>query len=127
MLVNDQFARHVGIKVLRVDHGYAEVEMPVRDHHLNALKTVHGGAIFTLADYAFALACNSAASPSVSLAASINHLRPGMPGTTLTARAKELSTTGRVATYLVEVTDSNGEVVASFQGLAYLKRQPAKK
>ena len=123
---HDRFARHVGLNVIRVEKGYAEVEMPIRPCHLNAMDMVHGGAIFTLGDYAFALAANFAGNPSVALSVSINFLRPGKAGV-LTAKAKELSTAGRVATYLVEICDADAQIVASFQGLAYIKGPPVAK
>jgi acyl-CoA thioesterase len=81
---------------------------------------VHGGAIFTMADYAFALASNSVAPPSVALSVSIQFLRPGKAGT-LYASARLQASSGRVGTYLVEVKDDSGDLVASFQGLAYCK------
>lgn len=117
---HDQFARHVGLNVVRVEKGYAQVQMPIRPCHLNAMDMVHGGAIFTLGDFAFALAANFAGNPTVALSVSINFLRPGKTGV-LTATAKELSTAGRVATYLVEISDSDEQILASFQGLAYIK------
>lgn len=116
----DRFAQLAGLEIVSAESGRAVVEMVIRDCHLNAMDSVHGGAIFTLADYAFALASNAAAHPSVGLSVSIQYLRPGKSGK-LTAKAHLLSTTGRMGTYLVEVVDDAGEVVASFQGLAYTK------
>lgn len=120
MQQKDRFARLLGLKTVSVQAGEAVVEMPIRDCHLNAMDVVQGGAIFTLADFAFALAANAVASPSVGLSVSIQYLRPGR-GAMLKAHARQLSTTGRVATYLVDVSDDAGEIVASFQGLAYVK------
>lgn len=125
MLERDRFAKHAGLRVVRVGGGEAVVEMTIANCHLNALDTVHGGAIFTLADYAFALACNSVHAPSVALSVSIQFLRPGKKGK-LTAKAKELETAGKVATHLVEIRDDAGDLVASFQGLAYCLNGPKK-
>lgn len=125
ILKRDRFARLAGLRALRVGGGEAVVEMTIADCHLNALDTVHGGAIFTLADYAFALASNSVKAPSVALSVSIQYLRPGRKGK-LTATAKELDGAGKVATHLVEVRDDAGDLVASFQGLAYCLSQGRK-
>lgn len=117
----DQFAKLIGAQMVEADDGKGVVTLTVQPHHLNALDIVQGGVIFTLADLAFALASNSRGLPAVALSASIHYLRPGRLGSTLTATARELTMTHKVGTYLVDVTDESGVVLASFQGLAFRK------
>jgi acyl-CoA thioesterase len=121
MQTDDRFARLCGIQTLSVGDGAAVVQLQIRDEHRNALDMVHGGVFFTLGDYAFALAANSRGIPAVALSVSINFLRPGRMGL-LTATAREVSLTSKVGTYQVEIRDESGELLASFQGLAYRKQ-----
>ncbi len=95
--------------------------MQLHAHHLNGLKTVDGGAIFTLADFAFAVACNSHGTIAVVLNASITFMKAATTGT-LWAEARELSRNFKVATYTIDVKDDAGDLVALFQGLAYRKK-----
>jgi acyl-CoA thioesterase len=120
MLSRDRFARLCGLKMVEAANGRSVVTMEIRDDHLNALDMVHGGAFFTLADYAFALAANSRDLPAVALSASMVFLRPGRAGR-LTATAWEVSLAKKVGTYTVEIRDEAGELLATFQGLAYRK------
>ncbi len=116
----DLFAKHCGIELVDVGPGTARVRMTVRPHHLNGVRTVHGGALFTLADFAFAVACNSHGTVAVAAQASITFLRPATAGT-LTAEASEVSLGPKLASYLINITDESGTLVATFQGLAYRK------
>jgi acyl-CoA thioesterase len=120
MQKNDRFARLCGIKTVQAGDGSATLQMQVRDDHLNFLDTVHGGVLLTIADYAFAIAANSRGIPAVSLSLNMNFLRPGRMGL-LTATARELSLTSKVGSYLVEIRDQAGELIASCHGLAYRK------
>jgi acyl-CoA thioesterase len=95
--------------------------MTLQPHHLNALKTVQGGAIFTLADFAFAVACNSHGTLAVALNVSITFMKAATSGT-LWAEAREVSKNFKVGTYTVTVKDDQGDLVAQFQGLAYRKK-----
>ena len=115
----DAFARLLGIEVLQAAGGCAKVRMEVRPEHLNGLGMVHGGAIFTLADYAFALACNSEGVTSVAINASISFVKAVTEGTLCAAATKAAD--GKVAPYEIRVTDSAGALVALFHGLAYRK------
>jgi len=116
----DRFARLIGAEIVSAGDGKSEVRINIGDQHLNALDMVQGGVIFTIADLAFALACNSHGVPAVGLSANINYLRPGKRGT-LTARGRELSVANKVSDCEVQVTDEAGEVLAVFHGLAYRK------
>ncbi|OPX71211.1 MAG: Thioesterase superfamily protein [Methanoregulaceae archaeon PtaB.Bin108] len=116
----DTFARGAGIELLEVSPGRARVKMEVRDIHLNSHGTVHGGAIFTLADAAFALASNSHGIPAAAINASISYMKSARSGT-LFADAVEYSKNPKLATYTVDVTDERGEKIAIFQGMVYRK------
>lgn len=116
----DTFARGAGIELLEVSPGKARVKMEVRAIHLNSHGTVHGGAIFTLADAAFALASNSHGVPAAAINASIAYMKSARSGT-LFADAVEYSKNPKLATYIVDVTDERGEKIAIFQGMVYRK------
>ncbi|MCD6318903.1 PaaI family thioesterase [Candidatus Aerophobetes bacterium] len=118
---NDKFAEYVGIELLEVSKGRAKAKMKIKNHHLNGLKTVQGGAIFTLADLAFAAASNSHGSVAVSINANISYLRAATTGS-LIAEAKEVSINPKLATYTVNITDENGDIIAIFQGMVYRKK-----
>jgi acyl-CoA thioesterase len=117
----DQFAARNNIELLEAGNGNAKAKMMLHPHHLNGLGTVHGGAIFTLADFAFAAACNSHGTVSVALNVSITFMKAATTGT-LWADAREVSKNFKVGSYAVEVKDDQGELVAQFQGLAYRKK-----
>jgi acyl-CoA thioesterase len=119
---SDAFARHTGIVLLEVSTGRAKVKMEICDTHRNSHQTVHGGAIFTLADTAFAIASNSHGVPAAAINASIWYVKATAFGT-LYAEAEEVSLTPRLATYAITVTDQDGEKIALFQGMVYRKGQ----
>jgi acyl-CoA thioesterase len=119
----DALARHLGIELVEVSPGRALARMPVRPDHYNSWKTVHGGAIFALADFAFAAAANSHGELAVALSASISFLRAATSGV-LTAEGKEVSRSRRIGNYLITVTDEAGQNVALFQGTVYRKGDP---
>ncbi len=118
----DTFARHAGIDLLEVGPGRARVRMEIRKMHANSHGTVHGGAIYTLADAAFALASNSHGIPAAAINATIAYMKSARSGT-LYAEATEFSRNPKLATYTVEVTDDSGEKIALFQGMVY-RRTP---
>ncbi len=117
---HDLFAKHCGIELVKVGDGTALAKMKIQEHHLNSAQVAHGGAIFTLADYAFAAAANSSGKIALSINASINFLRAA-PGGTLYAEAREVSLHPKLGSYSITVSDEQGELVASFQGIVYRK------
>jgi acyl-CoA thioesterase len=119
---NDRFAAHSGIELLEVSEGYAKARMHIMDHHLNGIDVVHGGAIFTLADLAFAAASNSHGTVAVAINASIWYVKAATKGT-LIAEAKEVSLNPKLATYSIAVTDEGGDIFAAFEGMVYRKKQ----
>ena len=114
----DQYAPHSNIELLTAGPGQATAKMVLHPHHLNALKTVHGGAIFMLADFTFAVACNSHGTMAVALEASIVFMKAATTGT-LWAEAREQSKNFKVGLYVVDIKDDHGDLVAQFQGVAY--------
>ena len=118
---NDKFGEHVGIELLEVSAGSAKVKMEIKDYHLNSHKTVHGGAIFTLADLAFAVASNSHGTIAASINANISYIKAATTGT-LIAEAKEVAINPKLATYTIHVTDDAGDIIAIFQGMVYRKK-----
>lgn len=119
---NDEFARTNGISILDVAEGYGKAQMKVEQRHLNGVRSVQGGAVFTLADLAFALASNSRGNVSVGLNNYINYLKPGFEGDVLTAEATEVSRGRTIGTYEVKITNQKDELIAVFQGTAYIKK-----
>jgi len=117
----DQFAARNNIELLEVANGNARAKMTLHPYHLNGLGTVHGGAIFTLADFAFAAACNSHGTVAVALNASITFMKAASTGV-LHAEAREVAKNFKVGSYMVEVRDEQGDLIATFQGLAYRKK-----
>ena len=118
---NDRFAEHVGIELLEVSEGRAKAKMEIKDHHLNGIDIAHGGAIFSLADLAFAVASNSHRTIALGINASISYLKAATGGT-LIAEAKEVSLNPKLATYEVRVTDENNDLIAIFLGTVYRKK-----
>jgi acyl-CoA thioesterase len=117
----DRLADYLGIELVEVSLGNAIARMDVRNEHLNGIGTVHGGAIFTLADFAFAVAANSHGRVTVAINVSITFMKAATSGQ-LTAIAKEVSLNPKLASYTVNIINSDGELIAIFQGLAYRKR-----
>ena len=118
----DLFAKHVGIELIEVTSGYAKTSMKIEPHHFNGAKTVHGGAIFTLADFAFAVASNSHGNLAMGINTSVSFVKAATSGT-LYAEAREQSLNPKLASYSVQVTDDDNETVAIFQGMVYRKKQ----
>lgn len=118
----DALARGLGIELIEVGPGHARVKMEIQNLHANSHGTVHGGAIFTLADAAFALASNSYGIPAAAINAHISYMKSATTGT-LFAEATEFAKNPKLATYTVTVTDENGENIALFQGMVY-RRTP---
>jgi len=118
---NDRFAQHSGIELIEIGEGRAKARMVINDSHLNGVNLVHGGAIFTLADLVFAAASNSHGTVAVAINASIWFVKAARQGT-LFAEAKEVSRNPKLATYSIHVTDDTGELVASFEGMVYRKK-----
>ncbi len=119
-MARDHFAVHCGIELLSAGDGAARAKMALHPHHWNGIGTAQGGAIFTLADFAFAAASNSRGAIAVAINVNISFLKAAKTGT-LWAEAREISRNPKLASYTVEVKDDAGDVVALFQGMVYRK------
>jgi len=116
---DDPYANALGIKVLEIGEGYAKASLTVGENMLNFHGVAHGGLIASLADVAFAAASNSRNRKAVALALNISYRRPVKAGETLVAEAFEESLGERTALYKIVVRNSEGDLVASCQGLVY--------
>jgi acyl-CoA thioesterase len=116
----DAFAGLCGIEPIEVSPGRARVMMKIQKSHLNSHGTVHGGALFTLADTAFALASNSHGIPAAAINAHISYMKAAKEGT-LIAEAEEFTLNPKLASYTVQITGGEGERIAIFQGMVYRK------
>ncbi len=119
----DRFCRFNGIRVTVLRPGYAEAEMPITEHSLNGVGIVQGGAIFTLADLAFAGAANSRGFRVVGMSANVSYLRPGS-GASLKAVAREVSRGRRTCVCQVEVFNTDGKLVALITSTGFISEQP---
>jgi acyl-CoA thioesterase len=116
MYRTDRASQNLGLEIIAVAPGTVRVAMAVRPEMVNGHGMCHGGIIFSLADSAFAFACNSHGEPMVAAGASIEFLAPTSAGELLTALATEVSRGARHGIYDVRVIKSSGEVVALFRG-----------
>ena len=119
MYERDTASNALGMRITRVEPGFAELTMTVRAGMLNGHAICHGGLIFTLADSAFAFACNSYNLSTVASGCAIEFIAPAREGDVLTARARERQLAGRTGVYDVEVANERGEVIALFRGKSY--------
>jgi len=117
----DKFAEYIDVELLEVSEGYAKAKMDIHEHHLNGVGIVQGGAIFTLADFAFAAASNSHGTVAIAINANISFVT-STTSETLYAQARENSKNPKIATYTVDITDEEGNAIAIFQGMAYRKK-----
>jgi acyl-CoA thioesterase len=116
LLSNDSASNMLGMQLVEVRPGYARLTMRVRADMVNGHRLCHGGLIFTLADSAFAVSCNSHNESTVAAAASIDFLAPAVEGDELSAQACELWRSGRSGLYEITVTNQRGERIALFRG-----------
>lgn len=112
----DRASHALGMMLLDAEPGSARVSMRVRADMVNGHEVCHGGLIFSLADSAFAFACNSHGDNAVAAAASIDFLAPAREGDELTATARELWRSGRSGLYEIDVINQRGERIAIFRG-----------
>ena len=118
MIANDPASRGIGITLQSVEPGGAVMTMLVRPDMVNGHGVAHGGFIFSLADSAFAFACNSYNQVTLAQQNQITYVSPGREGETLTATAVETSRSGRSGVYDVTVRGSDDRVVALMRGLS---------
>jgi acyl-CoA thioesterase len=119
MFRNDRASKWLGMRILKVNPGHAVLSMTVREEMLNGHDICHGGLITTLADSAFAFACNSYNELTVASGFAVDLLAPGRLGDVLTATCHEVSRAGRTGVYDCEVSNQNGQRIAVFRGRSY--------
>lgn len=117
---NDRYAALTGIEIIEAKKGFCKAQLKISDKHLNAANFVNGGAIFTLADVAFAVASNSHGQLSLAINVNITFLK-GISEGTLFATATEFDNPKKLGAYDVIVTNDKDEIIARFNGLVYRK------
>ena len=126
MFANDRASKALGMQVLEVAPGGATLSMTVRDDMLNGHDLCHGGLIATLADSAFAFACNSYDELTLASGFAIDLIAPARAGDVLTARCAEVAKAGRTGVYDATITNQRGERIAVFRGRSHtMKGKPA--
>ena len=116
MWENDHSSQWFGMQIIDVDEGSATLSLVVEKHHTNGHGMCHGGVTFTLADSAFAFACNSRNQATVAQHNAITYIAPANLGDTLTATAKEVNLVGKSGIYDVTVSNQDGSIIAEFRG-----------
>ena len=119
MLHQDRFSQWLGIEVLEIKEGFSKIKMTVREEMVNGFGIVHGGITFSLADSAFAFACNNRNQLSVALDTSINFIKPVHVGDVLTAEASEVHNGKSTGLYHIEILNQKNHMVAQFKGLSF--------
>ena len=116
MYARDSASQALGMRIVKVAPGFAVMTMAVREDMLNGHATCHGGLIFSLADSAFAFACNSHNLVTVAAGCTIEFLAPARKGDVLTATGRERTLAGRSGIYDIDVTNQHGATIAVFRG-----------
>jgi len=124
MMEHDLFSQWLRIEVLEVKEGYSKIKLLIRKEMLNGFGIVHGGIAFSLADSAFAFACNNRNNISVALDVTITFTKAVNVGDTLTAEAKENHNGRSTGVYLITITNQNNEQVAFFKGTCFRTGKP---
>jgi len=122
-VANEPFARKMGLRLLKIEPGYALVEMDLRDDMANIFDMTHGGAIFSLIDEAFEISCNSHGTVAVALSMTVTYNNPPTKAGVLRAESKEIYRSRKTATYDIKVTENENILIASCQALAYRKQE----
>jgi acyl-CoA thioesterase len=123
-LRSDRYASFLEARITKIERGYAQAVLTVAEHMLNFNRVAHGGLIFSLADVAFAAACNSFNQTAVALSFHITYRRPVAVGTQLIAEALEESSGKTTALYKIVVQTDDKRIVAVCEGLAYKLQSP---
>jgi acyl-CoA thioesterase len=119
MMLHDKFSQWLGIDVLEIKEGYSKIQMMIREEMINGLGIVHGGIAFSLADSAFAFACNNRNNLSVALDTSINFLKPVHVNDLLIAEANEIHNGKSTGLYHITITNQHLHEVAIFKGTCF--------
>jgi acyl-CoA thioesterase len=126
LMDNDQFAEFCGIELLEISSGSAKTKLEIKKEHINGVGIVHGGIIFTLADFTFAAASNSHGNIALAINANISYVKAAQANEILFAHAIESSISPKLATYTVNVINKANELIAIFNGMVYRKKDTIK-
>ena len=118
----DKFAGYCGIKLVECKPGHAIAQVDIEKHHLNGVNVVHGGLLFTLADFAFAAAVNAYGFVTLSVSSSISYFDKSETGIIM-AEAKELSRSNKLINCDVSIKHESGLMLANFKGVAYITKK----
>ena len=119
MMQDDLFSHWLGIQILEIKEGYSKIKMKVRKEMINGLGIVHGGIAFSMADSAFAFACNNRNNLSVALDTSINFIKPVHVDDELVAEANEIHNGKSTGLYQISITNQRNHTVALFKGTCF--------
>ncbi|WP_082037884.1 hydroxyphenylacetyl-CoA thioesterase PaaI [Flavihumibacter solisilvae] len=119
MMKQDAFSQWLGIEILEIKEGYSRIRMVVRKEMVNGFNIAHGGIAFSLADSAFAFACNNRNNLSVALDVTITFTKQVVIGDTLLAEAKEVHNGKSTGVYLITIHNQRNEQVALFKGTCF--------
>lgn len=122
---NDRFAHMAGAAIVELREGYARAELTVGENHINAAGVCQGGAIYTLADLAFAAVANARGVVTLGIANTITLLKSAKLGDVLSAECTELLNHHKLPYCDIRVTNQDGELIAVMTGLAYRLKRPA--
>lgn len=119
MLAGDAASSGLGMRIVAIGPGHATLAMTVQPHMLNGFRICHGGYLTTLADSAFAFACNSRNQLTVAAGVTVDFMAPARDGDVLTAEAREVSLKGRTGIYDATVRNAAGETIAILRGRSH--------
>ena len=119
MMADDLFSQWLGIEIVQIKEGYSKLRMRIRKEMVNGFGIIHGGIPFSLADTAFAFACNNRNILSVALDTSINFIKPVQVDDVLVAEAKEMHNGKSTGLYHISITNQNNHLVAHFKGMCF--------
>jgi len=119
LLEKDLFSKWLGIELIEIKEGYSKIKITIRNEMVNGFGIIHGGVTFSLADSAFAFACNNRNNLSVALDTSINFMKPAHVGDVLTAEAKEIHNGKSTGLYQIFVKNQNDHLIALFKGTCF--------
>ena len=119
MMEHDLFSQWLGIEVLEIKEGYSKIKMTVRKEMINGFGVVHGGIAFSMADSAFAFACNNRNNLSMALDVTISFTKAVHVNDVLTAEAKEVHNGKSTGVYLISIMNQHDQQVALFKGTCF--------
>jgi acyl-CoA thioesterase len=119
IVAKDPWSTYLGIELQEVRPQYARVSMPVRPEYCNAVERAHGAAVYSAADQAFAVACNSDGYKAVALTVTVHYLAGAPAGSTIIAEAQPKSILRKISLWNIEVKTEDGTLIATAEGTAY--------